>query len=224
MLQIVPIPLGITKAFLLKDKGAVLIDTGCPNDEKRIVAALQKENVAPSDLRLILHTHSHYDHCGSTRKLKDLTAAPIAIHREDVHQIVSGAPRPLRPIRSGARLVRLISYRSFLPVVPDLVIDQEMDLHGFGIPGRVVFTPGHTAGSISVLLEGGLAIAGDLMVGGYLGGYLFPRRPGYHYFADDVAAVRQSIKKLMDNGATTVFVAHGGPLERQVILARFKIE
>jgi glyoxylase-like metal-dependent hydrolase (beta-lactamase superfamily II) len=221
MPRIIPISLGITKAFLVKAEGAMLIDTGCPGDENRIEAALQKENVALSDLRLILHTHGHYDHCGSTRRLKERTAAPVAIHHKDVHLIQSGMPCPLRPITWGSHLVRLISYRSFLPVVPDLVIEQEMDLGGFGIPGRVIFTPGHTAGSISVLLEGGQAIAGDLMVGGYLGGYLFPRRPGYHYFADDVAGVRESIKKLMDKGATTVFVAHGGPFERHTILARF---
>jgi glyoxylase-like metal-dependent hydrolase (beta-lactamase superfamily II) len=222
--RIVPIPLGITKAFLVKEQGAVLIDTGCPNDEKRIVAALEEENVAPQDLRLILHTHGHYDHCGSTHKLKEITAAPAAIHRQDVHLIERGTSDPLKPIRLGARLVRLISYRSFLPVKPDLLIDHEMDLGPYGVRGRVVFTPGHTAGSISVLLEGGQAIAGDLMMGGYLGGYLFPERPGYHYFADDVATLHKSMQKLMDNGATTVFVAHGGPLKRQAILDRFKLE
>src|SRR4051794_11583536 len=101
MAQIIPIPLGITKAFLVKEDGAILIDTGCPNDEQRIVAALAKEKVGPADLRLILHTHGHYDHCGSTAKLKEWTAAPVAIHRRDVHLLTTGRNDPLKPIALG---------------------------------------------------------------------------------------------------------------------------
>jgi hydroxyacylglutathione hydrolase len=223
MPQIVPIRLGFTKAFLVKDEGAVLIDTGRPGDENRIVAALGKEGIGPGDLKLILQTHGHYDHCGSTRMLKQMISAPVAIHRDDVHLITKGTCDPLKPIRLGARLVRLISYQPFAPVVPDVIIDKEMDLRAYGVRGRILFTPGHTAGSISVLLDGGEAIAGDLMFGGYLDGSLFSRRPGYHYFADDLAALGQSIKKLMDQGANNVHVAHGGPLTRRAILKRFKI-
>src|SRR5262249_50890169 len=157
------------------------------------------------------HTHGHYDHCGSTAKLKEVIRAPAAIHQDDVHLIEKGTSDPLRPIALGARLVRLISYRPFTPVKTDLVIDQEMSLEAFGISGKVLFTPGHTAGSISLLLEGGQAIAGDLMVGGYLGGQLFPGRPGYHYFADDLDALHRSIQKLLASEVSTVFVAHGGP-------------
>jgi hydroxyacylglutathione hydrolase len=222
-MAIIPIALGITKAFLVKEKGAILIDTGCPGDEQRILAALQRESVGPGDLRLILQTHGHYDHCGSTHDLKQVATAPVAIHRQDVHLIEKGTCDPLTPIAFGARLVRLISYRCFVPVKPDLIIDHEMDLHPYGVRGRILFTPGHTAGSISVLLEGGQAIVGDLMMGGFLGGHLLPQRPGFHYFANDVAALRKSIKKLMDTGVTTVFVAHGGPLARQAILDRFKM-
>jgi hydroxyacylglutathione hydrolase len=224
MAQIIPIPLGITKAFLVKEEGAILIDTGSPNDEDRIIAALRKENVAPRDLKLIVQTHGHYDHCGSTRRLKNFTSAPVAIHRGDAHLLRKGVNDPLKPIKLAGQLIKLISNRPFEPAEPDLIIDQEMDLRAFGVGGKILFTPGHTAGSISVLLDGGRAIVGDLMVGGYFGGYLIPKRPGYHYFADDVAALRQSIKKVMDAGATEVFVAHGGPLERQTILDRFKKE
>jgi glyoxylase-like metal-dependent hydrolase (beta-lactamase superfamily II) len=221
MTTVVPIPLGITKAFLVKDREAILVDTGCPNDENRILAALDMEGVKPADIRLILHTHGHYDHCGSTAKLKEVIPAPAAIHRDDVHLIEKGTSDPLIPIAFGARLVRLISYRSFLPVKPDLVIEEEMPLDAFGVSGRILFTPGHTAGSISLLLGGGQAIAGDLMVGGYLAGHLFPGRPGYHYFADDLTTLHRSIQKLLASGANTVFVAHGGPLARDAIMARF---
>ncbi len=223
MAEVIPIPLGITKAFLVKDEGAILVDTGSPNDENRIVAALHSSKVAPEALKLILLTHGHYDHCGSTRKLRDFTSAPVAIHERDVALLKRGRVESLTPIAFGARLVKLISFRRFLPDDPDVVITQEMDLRAYGVNGKILFTPGHTAGSISVLLAGGEAIVGDLMVGGYLGGFLFPGHPGYHYFADDVAAVQQSIRKLMALNPKIVYVAHGGPLQPAAIRRRFAL-
>jgi hydroxyacylglutathione hydrolase len=224
MAQIIPIALSMSKAFLIKEEGAMLIDTGSPHEERRIVAALREHHIAPRDLNLILHTHGHYDHCGSTRRLKDVTAAPVAIHRLDVPLIRKGVAEALKPVNLAGRFMQLISYRRFLPFEPDVVIEHETDLQAYGVRGRILFTPGHTAGSISILLGGGQAIVGDLMMGGFLGGWLFPGRPGYHFFADDLASLRQSIKKVMEAGTTTVHVAHGGPLQRRAILDRFKKE
>jgi glyoxylase-like metal-dependent hydrolase (beta-lactamase superfamily II) len=43
-----------------------------------------------------------------------------------------------------------------------------LGLSAFGIEGTVIPTPGHTEGSISVILPRGEAIAGDLLMGGFL--------------------------------------------------------
>ena len=105
-----------------------------------------------------------------------------------------------------------------------------MELDAWGIKGKIVFTPGHTAGSISVVIEdedydlnkcNNQAIAGDLMKGGHLGGALYPNRPDYHYFADDLDIVRDSIKKLMSFSISKVYLGHGGPLDRKDIKRRF---
>lgn len=221
MARIIPIPLGITKAFLIKDDGVILVDSGCPGDETRIVAALRKEKIAPRDLKLILHTHAHFDHCGSTRKLAELAGAPTLLHQGDVCLATRGTNNPLKCACLSGHLLRLISNRPFEPFTPDVVIDHEMNLNDYGVDGKVILTPGHTAGSISVLFDDGRAIVGDLMVGGYLGGWLRPGRPGYHWFADDIGALRGSIRKVMDLGVRTAYTAHGGPLGREAILRRF---
>ena len=77
----------------------------------------------------------------------------------------------------------------------------------------MVYTPGHTKGSISVLLSSGEAIVGDLLMGGWLGGMFRSGQPGYPYYADDLGQIRASVKTLLDLGATKFFVGHGGPLE-----------
>jgi glyoxylase-like metal-dependent hydrolase (beta-lactamase superfamily II) len=111
--------------------------------------------------------------------------------------------------------------RRFRGTEPDILIDQEMDLQSYGVDARVILTPGHTSGSISVITGEGEAIVGDIMMGGHLGGVIFPHRPRYHYFADDLNTVRASIKKVMDHSPKKIYVGHGGPLEPEAVIKYF---
>jgi hydroxyacylglutathione hydrolase len=52
----------------------------------------------------------------------------------------------------------------FDEVEPEILVDEEMDLLEFGVNGRIVHTPGHTSGSISLLLDSGEAFVGDLAI------------------------------------------------------------
>jgi glyoxylase-like metal-dependent hydrolase (beta-lactamase superfamily II) len=219
--MIVPIRLSISNAFLVKGERPVLIDTGCPGDADRLVRALAEEGVAVRDLSLILHTHGHRDHAGGTRRLKGMTAAPAAVHPADADMLRRGANRRLTPTNLTGRLIRPFVDRPFPAVEPDLALDDGMDLRRYGLAGKVVATPGHTAGSVSVLLDGGEAVAGDLLVGGYLGGLLAPHAPGYPYFVEDMAALRDSIRKLLAHSPSRVYVGHGGPLDPGDIPKRF---
>ena len=96
----------------------------------------------------------------------------------------------------------------------DIVLeDREFPLSGYGIPGRILPTPGHSRGSVSVLLETGDAFVGDLAMNA------FPLclRPGLPIFAEDIQKVRESWKRLLDEGAKTVYPAHGNPFPADVI-------
>lgn len=222
--MIVPIRLSISNAFLVKGERPVLIDTGCPGDTDRLVAALAREGVAVGDLALILHTHGHRDHAGGTARLKTMTAAPTAVHPADADMLRRGANRPLIPANLTGRLIRAYVDRPFPPVEPDLALDEAFDLARYGLAGRVLATPGHTEGSVTVLLDGGEAVAGDLVVGGYLGGLLAPGVPGYPYFLEDLAELRSSVRKLLRHSPSRVYVGHGGPLRGDDVRKRFAAE
>lgn len=218
---VVPMRLRLSNAYLVRGERPVLVDTGSPGEEKAILRVLARERIDPRSLSLILHTHGHSDHAGSTRELQRLTAAPVAVHAADATMLAAGRNGPLPPTRLKARLIRPLVDRPFPPVAPDITFDRELDLTPFGVDGQVVLTPGHTAGSISVLLEGGEAIVGDVMMGGFMGGRLQPGRPAYHYFAADLAAVRQSIRQLLDRNPSRLYVGHGGPLDPAAVRATF---
>lgn len=95
------------------------------------------------------------------------------------------------------------------------MIEDNFALDPYGVPGGVVlFTPGHTAGSVSALLPNGDVLANDLAIGGilFLGGIMrlgHARKPP---FEDDPTTVRRSLLQLLDRGARRFYVGHGGPL------------
>jgi glyoxylase-like metal-dependent hydrolase (beta-lactamase superfamily II) len=209
---IIPIRLRLSQAFLVLDERPILVDTGSPKDGERILRNLADHGVQGRDLALILHTHGHSDHCGSTRQLKELTSAPTAIHPADAPIMEAGRNQASQPVFRTAKLLHWLVDASFPAVRPDLLLPEELPLQGFGVDGKVVSTPGHTRGSISVLLGSGEAIVGDLLMGGWLGGLFRSGQPGYPYFADDLSQLRASVRKLLALGAGKFFVGHGGPL------------
>ena len=102
--------------------------------------------------------------------------------------------------------------KPFPPVAATHLIDAEMDLHPFGVEGRVVPTPGHTPGSVSLLLPDGDIIAGDLLMGGRLGGAVLAKRPQLHYFVADFAQLYASLDRVLTGKPRRLLVGHGGPL------------
>ena len=219
MATVIQIRLSLSNSFLVLSERPILVDSGSPKDGDRILRNLANHGVHGRDLSLLLHTHGHSDHCGSTRQLKKATSAPTAIHPADAAVMENGQNQATKPTCLTAKLLHCLVDDQFPPVRPDILLPDEMSLQGFGIDGKIVHTPGHTAGSISVLLSSGEAIVGDLLMGGWLGGMLRSGLPGYPYYADDLGQIGASVKKLLDLGATKFFVGHGGPLDAGRVIA-----
>ncbi len=75
------------------------------------------------------------------------------------------------------------------------------------IKGKIVFTPGHSPGSISVVLDSGDAFVGDMA----MNGLPLTTRPNLPIFAEDMTAVKNSWRKLIDKGVKKIYPAHGKP-------------
>ena len=202
---VIPVPLGPTTAFIVRDRGVLLIDTGNPGDEAAILAAMRRAGIRPDDLSLILVTHGHPDHYGSADALRDRTGAPIAVHAADAGAVRCG-------VAGRFSLARIVPHQiGFMAgkmggLEPDIVIEGAADLAVFGVRGRVVPTPGYTPGSVSVLVAGGTAIVGDLISALFPGG-----RPRLPFRTGDPMAARRSIRVLLALGPEWIYAAHGGP-------------
>jgi hydroxyacylglutathione hydrolase len=213
--------LSIPNVYLLTGEKAILIDSGGPDDVPRVLAFLKEHGIGADKLSLIVLTHGHWDHAGGAAELRAQTKAPIAIHRADAELVRHGSNGITRPTCLMAYLVRALYNRGYPPFEPDILIDEEMDLACFGVAGRIVFTPGHTPGSISVLTGDGEIVVGDLLMGGWFGGAWFPSRPGLHYFADDLAQMNASIGKVLALAPRVIHTGHGGPLDPKAVARSF---
>ena len=228
--------LGNVSCFLVsREQDAWLVDCGNRGSEKRILEAMAGKGLEPGMLRVLLLTHVHFDHAGSARKLKELTGCRVAVHRNEAERLRRG----ITPIPGGTRWKARVlvflgrSFRRrimrFPGVEPDLLLgsddqtgpepdllsgpDPEPGLEGF--PGRLIHVPGHTPGSVAVLLDGGELLAGDTFFG-LEGKQHFPP------FAEDRRLLLNSWEKLRALPAETIYPAHGHSFPFNRFLAEYE--
>lgn len=218
-IQIFPIPMQVDTIYAVRSEGVILIDGGDPHKIEKLKQGLEKASIQPEEVRLIILTHGHWDHIGSAKDIQALTGARVLMHQKDMHFLdEANISQPPGFTVWGKIIIALITAYTSNMHIPafkvDIVAgDSEISLAEYGIPGKVVHTPGHSWGSVSVLLEDGQAFVGDL------GMNMFPMRlsPGLPIFGDDMEVVKKSWRKLIDLGAKMVYPAHGKPFSAGIM-------
>jgi hydroxyacylglutathione hydrolase len=218
---IIQISLGWANAFVIRGKRPVLVDTGYPGSAPAIIDKLTQNGVDPGWLSLILITHGHSDHFGSAAEIKKQTGAPIAVHKLDAEALIKGQDPSLKPTGFiGRMFLPLLERRgpaTAPPLKPDIIIKDDLDLSKFGVDGKVIHTPGHTPGSLSVILPNGEFIVGDLIMRGMLRFW----QPNYPLFADNMEQLNKSLKLILRKKPSKIYCTHGGPFTAEDVQRRF---
>ena len=213
--------------YVRGERGSVLVDTGTSRNAKRILDWFRKEGIDPKELKAIFLTHVHMDHVGGVSQIsKSVDGVSVAVHREGVEHLQEGTTSSIRPPGFVGWMIKPFASLGsrFPPYKPDIVIDQEMDLNQWGIEGgRVVFTPGHTPESISLIVpedENWIAVVGDL----FMGNTLRPKKPREHFLLHDRSKARESIRRLLQwqPPIQTFYTGHYGPFSREALLQGFE--
>ena len=219
-LQIIPFVTGINTSYIIKDQGIVMVDGAPFKKASSFTGLLERHGIKPGEIKLIVLTHGDFDHVGGVRKIKELTGAKIAIHKNDSEHLEHGIfhwPEGATPWGKLSRFLfkPFMAYLgSFQPAKADILLDDGgLTLKGYGIRGRVVHTPGHTPGSVSVLLETGDAFTGCLAHNRFP----FVLRPSLPIYAKDLDLLKKSWKVVIGQGAKTIYPGHGKPFPLEKI-------
>ncbi|MEC0225728.1 MBL fold metallo-hydrolase [Paenibacillus alba] len=175
---------------------AVLIDTGFPGQMEDLRAAMEKAGVSFDKLKVVILTHQDVDHIGSLPEILKERGKDIKVYAHELEKPYIQGEIPL--IKDGH-----LENPPKGKVDGTLIDGQELPFCG---TIRVIHTPGHTPGHISLYLEHSKTlIAGDSMysVDGILGGIHIPTTL-------DLTAARLSLKKYVDLDLISVVCYHGG--------------
>jgi len=138
---------------------AIVVDPGY--DVPQILALLAKHQLT---VKQIVVTHAHIDHIASAQTLKQITGAPILYNQADLPLVA------MMDVQAGW-------FNLAVPEVkpPDHSPADGEEIAVHGITGTVLYTPGHSEGSLCLYLPAEkLLLAGDTLFAGGVGRTDFP--------------------------------------------------
>ncbi len=184
-----------SNVYLILDEKVVMIDTGTGFEHEELMEEV-KEIVSPDKIDYVIITHEHFDHCGGVKKIKEETMAEIMMH-EIAAEIVE----------SGNSI-----YASFFGASQEKC-SVDVKFRGGEILNvgegklKIIYTPGHSPGSISIYEERSRTLfSGDTVFsGGYVG--------RTDFYGGDINALGKSILKLAELNVETLCPGHGEMVE-----------
>ena len=163
--MVIKLKYGNTNTFLIRGKkGYLLVDTDYAGTLSAFYGAIKQYNIKVSDILCILATHYHPDHIGLVSELMKQGVKLLVIDTQcsNIHyfDVIFGRDKRFdyEPIdEEDAIVISCKESRGFL---------KDM-----GISGEILSTMSHSEDSISLVLDNGVCIVGDLEPIEYLGAY-----------------------------------------------------
>lgn len=183
----------VVYSYIVTGEELCLVDTGALGGEHFIVSALSDMGLSVKDLKRVVNTHEHPDHVGGNTFFKEKAQPRFSCHAKAVRWIQTLENQfDERPVYGFYSLAG-----QSVQVHQELEDGDKIDLGG-GTTLEVIFTPGHSPGSISLFCpQDGSLIVGDAIqpVDGL---------PLYN----DLALTRESLKRLMNiSGVKRMYLA-----------------
>ena len=169
-----------------------------------------------SHIDVLILTHAHFDHAGNARTIKEKYNAVVIVHKEEADYLSRGE----NVIPGGTTFVTrhmvnlfgewVFSKLRYEGCLYDITVDEQFDLTTYGLNARIIHTPGHTPGSMSVIVDDEIALVGDAMFGVFRGSVFPP-------YACDTKQLIRSWGKLLETGCLLFIPSHGSENRRELV-------
>jgi glyoxylase-like metal-dependent hydrolase (beta-lactamase superfamily II) len=188
------------------DDGLMLVDSGQPGDRKRITKYLRRIGFNLSDITAILITHADYDHAGTAAVIQEQSGATIYTGKKSADLLVNGKSPEHLPGPVQFALDKWFRYRALPDNVIQVLDDGETITEGN--PWQLIATPGHSPDHQSFIS----AVDSVLFAGDALSTRRNRLKCSPRFNTGDMAAARQSAKRLLRITPAIIACGHGPPM------------
>jgi len=205
--------------LLVCDDHTLLFDSSMKGERKQIMNRLKSLGI--SKLDALVFSHTHFDHAGNAACFRHQYTPSVIVHESEAAFLERGdTPLPAGTNRITRYLMHLQATKkipsfAYEPCECDIKVQDRMDLQGMGFPAYLIHTPGHSQGSVSLIIDDEIALVGDTMFG-QIPGVIFP------FFADDPQEVIRSWGRLLDTPCQQFFPVHGRMVSRSLLEKEYR--
>lgn len=211
---------GRSNVFLLSnEENNILIDSGPKFMWKKLRDQLRKLNIDKIDYLIL--THTHFDHAANSKQLKEKYGAKVIVHKNEEEYLLHGdnvmfsGTNPLSRLLAGLFVKLFTSYARYEACKPDILVDSSFTLNDMGFNGIIIHTPGHSPGSICIIVDDEVALVGDTMFKVFRGSVYPP-------FAVDTATMINSWGSLLGTNSRVFLPSHGSSNPRSLVERDYK--
>lgn len=212
-------------SYLIETPAALfLIDGGVAGNGRRILKRIADIGRKPEELLFALITHGHADHFGGLAEVQEASQCAIICHPAHADTVRTGGMLVSPGLNVFGKIYERIATVALPMMKPPKLrrvfsAEDGSQLHRFGLPGRILYTPGHSTGDLTVVLDDGSAFVGDLVQGRRL-----PRitSPEFSIMAVDEPAMFASWRALLGSGAKVLYPGHGRIVTIEDIMPVFR--
>lgn len=209
---------GRSNVYLISaGKIRMLVDTGMRFSFLKLGRELKTLHMGIEDLTHLVLTHTHFDHCQSAMKIKELSGVKVIVSGHADGFIKQG----YTPLPEGtwwwSKLLVEVGRNfgkhgfGYAPFASDIRVEKELLITAGSTTIKIIETGGHSIDSVCIIVDDEIALVGDEMFGVF-------RRSIMPPFADNATQMFNTWQTLLDTGCSRFLPGHGKELNRDIVM------